>query len=138
MTVVLVCGGRNYGRVPYGTPIDQMKAAMLKADREAFILRETLDQLHRERRFRKVVDGAASGADGLAHQWATNRGIPTLRYRAQWKALGKAAGPIRNAQMLREGKPDLVIAFPGGDGTANMMKLAREAGVEVMDFGGGE
>jgi hypothetical protein len=135
MTVVLICGGRTYGRVPFGTPMEQMQAAMLKAEREAFILRETLDQMHRERRFRKVIDGAASGADALAHQWALARGVPTLRFRAQWKTLGKAAGPVRNRQMLVDGRPDLVIAFPGGDGTADMMKQAREAGVEVMDLG---
>jgi hypothetical protein len=40
-------------------------------------------------------------------------------------------GPIRNKPMLEEGKPDLVVAFPSGRGTANMMKQAREAGVPV-------
>jgi hypothetical protein len=35
--------------------------------------------------------------------------------------------------MLEEGKPDLVVAFPGGTGTANMVKQARAAGVEVLE-----
>lgn len=43
-----------------------------------------------------------------------------------------AAGPIRNSRMLREGKPDLVLAFPGHGGTADMVKQAGEAGVGVM------
>jgi hypothetical protein len=54
------------------------------------------------------------------------------RYRADWAKHGRAAGPIRNKQMLEEGKPDLVVAFPGGQGTANMMSQVREAGVRVM------
>lgn len=133
--VVLICGGRSYGRIPIGTPPDQMAAARLKADREVFMLREALDQAHRKHRFTKVIDGAAPGADALAHQWAIDRRIPTLRYRANWKLLGRAAGPIRNAQMLREGRPDLVIAFPGGSGTENMVTLAKQAGIEVINLG---
>ena len=35
--------------------------------------------------------------------------------------------------MLDEGKPDLVIAFPGGKGTADMARRAREAGIEVIE-----
>lgn len=44
---------------------------------------------------------------------------------------GKAAGPIRNQRMLDEGKPDLVVAFPGGRGTADMVRRAKAAGVPV-------
>jgi hypothetical protein len=36
--------------------------------------------------------------------------------------------------MLMEGKPDLVVAFPGGRGTANMIEQARKAGVEVLEI----
>ena len=57
--------------------------------------------------------------------------MAALAYPANWKKHGRAAGPIRNKQMLEEAKPDLVIAFPGGAGTANMVKQAREAGVKV-------
>jgi predicted Rossmann-fold nucleotide-binding protein len=40
---------------------------------------------------------------------------------------------VRNRQMLTEGRPDLVVAFPGGKGTANMVALARKAGVEIVE-----
>lgn len=46
--------------------------------------------------------------------------------------LGRAAGPMRNKQMLEEGKPDLVVAFPGGAGTENMVKQAKAAGIRVL------
>ena len=39
---------------------------------------------------------------------------------------------MRNARMLAEGKPDLVVAFPGGRGTADMVAQARKAGVRVV------
>ena len=112
MTRVLVCGGRNY------------------ADREAVYA--SLDSLHAERGFTLLIAGGARGVDKLAAQWAQDRGVPTQVYLAAWERLGHKAGPIRNQRMLTEGKPDLVVAFPGGKGTANMVAQARTAGVRVF------
>jgi hypothetical protein len=53
---------------------------------------------------------------------------------ADWEKYGKAAGPIRNQQILVEGKPDLVVAFQGGRGTANMVSRAQQAGVPVVEI----
>jgi len=50
---------------------------------------------------------------------------------ADWK-LGKKAGPLRNQRMIDEGRPDLVVAFPGGKGTADMVRRAEAAGVKVL------
>lgn len=72
----------------------------------------------------------------MAGAWAENNKVPQLCYLADWKTHGLNAGPIRNKQMLDEGKPDLVLAFPGGRGTANMVTQARKAGVRVVDVGG--
>jgi len=70
----------------------------------------------------------------MAGDWAVERGVECLQYPADWEKLGRAAGPIRNEQMLREGKPDLVVAFPGARGTAHMVRIAREAGVRVIEI----
>jgi hypothetical protein len=35
--------------------------------------------------------------------------------------------------MLDEGKPDLVIGFPGGTGTADMLSRAEIAGVKIIE-----
>jgi len=77
--------------------------------------------------------GMARGADMLAWQWAHDFGIPTCEFPADWDRHRRSAGTIRNEQMLREGKPDLVIAFPGGRGTAHMVRIAKAAGVPVRD-----
>jgi hypothetical protein len=90
--------------------------------------------MHAERLFATLIAGGARGADTLAYEWAQARGIPAVVYKADWAKLGRAAGPIRNQRMLGEGNPNLVIAFPGGRGTANMVRLAREAGVEVIEL----
>jgi hypothetical protein len=112
MTRVLVCGGRDYD------------------DRVALFV--TLDLLHAQRRFTTLIAGGARGADTLAKQWTQTRGVRTRTYHANWKIHGHAAGPIRNERMLRAGQPQLVVAFPGGKGTAGMTALARAAGVEVI------
>lgn len=86
-----------------------------------------------------IIEGGAIGADFLARVWAKYMDIPepglyiVEEYPANWKKYGRAAGPIRNQQMLDEGKPDLVVAFPGGTGTADMVKRAKKAGIEVIE-----
>lgn len=110
---VLVCGGRDYtdeGRVY-----------------------EVLDRLRETRGIEVVMSGCASGVDAIAHAWGPDRGVRHLLFVADWRTHGKAAGPIRNQRMLDEGKPDLVVAFPGGKGTADMVRRARKAGVEVEE-----
>jgi YspA, cpYpsA-related SLOG family len=80
-----------------------------------------------------IIHGAAPGADTLTGRWAELRRIPVEAFPPDWEKRSRAAGPIRNARMLAEGKPDLEVAFPGGHGTANMVKQARAAGVEVSE-----
>jgi hypothetical protein len=60
-----------------------------------------------------------------------DRNIPSEIYHADWQ-LGRKAGPIRNQRMLDEGRPELVIAFPGGRGTSDMTARARAAPLETI------
>lgn len=81
-----------------------------------------------------LIQGGAAGADRLAAMWAEENGIAIRTVQADWKRLGRAAGPIRNAtmvSMLRSGV-DLVVAFPGGSGTADCVNKATAAGVGVL------
>jgi precorrin-6x reductase len=80
--------------------------------------------------------GDAGGADALASAWSLVYGIPNRRYVAKWGKHGRAAGPIRNQQMLEDNPIDLVIAFPGGAGTADMVSRAEAAGIEVRRITG--
>lgn len=83
-----------------------------------------------------IVHGNARGADALADIVGHGMGKEIRRYPADWERYKKGAGPIRNAHMLQselEGL-DLVIAFPGGTGTADMVTRAREAGVPVKEI----
>lgn len=107
---VLVCGGRDY------------------RDRERLFA--TLDGLPD---VSVIISGMAKGADSLAAAWAKERGKLLMAFPADWRAHGRRAGPIRNVRMLMDGKPDLVVAFPGGKGTADMVKRSRASGVKVIE-----
>ena len=84
-----------------------------------------------------VITGGAPGADTIAMQEARLRGLGQQVFRADWVRYGKAAGPIRNQEMLDEGRPDLVIAFRlegKSRGTDDMIRRAKSAGVPVEVF----
>lgn len=104
---VLVCGGRNYRDY------------------------ETLSSVLSGIRPSIVIDGGARGADWMASSWALENGVHSVTYKADWNAHGKAAGPMRNRRMIVEGKPDIVVAFPGGKGTEDMISKARSAGIKL-------
>lgn len=80
-----------------------------------------------------IIHGAARGADTLAGLFGRMFGLKVEAYPADWDAHGKAAGPIRNQKMLDEGNPDFVLAFPGGPGTADMVRRARKAKILVVE-----
>lgn len=85
-----------------------------------------------------VVHGNAKGADTLAKDVCFQRGLDERRYPANWDKYGKAAGSLRNQQMIDEehkaSEPiELVIAFPveGSIGTYDMINRAKKAGIKV-------
>lgn len=116
---VLVCGGRDY--------------------EDWATLRSALINLRAERGIALIIQGGHwSGADKMAGIWAAQRGIPCARMDAHWNALGRKAGPRRNQWMIDLLRPDLVLAFPGGAGTADMIRRARASGIPVDEVGGGD
>ena len=124
--VVIVCGGRDYN--------DDRKVSSV------------LDELLATTKYLTIVEGGQTGADRLAQNWAKSKGATGNRvkdlnspvaletYHANWDWYGKAAGPKRNAKMIEEQQPDLVIAFPGNRGTANMIELAHAAHVKIREI----
>ena len=114
VTRVLVCGGRAY------------------TDRGKVF--EVLDGLHHKHGALIIIEGGAAGADTLADEWTCmQRTCRLITEPADRKRHGRPAGPIRNQKMLDNHKPELVVGFPGGRGTAHMMRIAREAGIEVIE-----
>jgi predicted Rossmann-fold nucleotide-binding protein len=85
-----------------------------------------------------VLHGGARGADAAIGRAAQQLGWSALVMPAQWQLHGRAAGPIRNRALLEQAiaravansSPGcltsvLVVAFPGGVGTASLVREAR-------------
>jgi len=108
---LLVCGGRDYGNT-----VEERNA-----------LHDELCRLNPD----VIIHGAASGADSCAGMFARHYAVECVEYPANWYKHGRAAGPIRNQQMIDEGKPDAVLAAPGGRGTADMIRRAEAAGLPI-------
>lgn len=108
---VLVCGGRSYD--DFG------------------LVFEVLTKLNPS----AVIQGGAPGADTLAKAWAEKRAsghVESVTYPADWDSFGKSAGPKRNQIMVDDSRADLVLAFPGGRGTEDLVRRAKAKGIPVL------
>lgn len=114
---VLVCGDRNYRRM------DLIERELKKLPSDTVI-----------------IHGAAPGADTLAGFVADRIGLKVVNdgkgFPADWGRYGRGAGPVRNQQMLDEGKPDIILAFhddiEDSRGTKNMINKGVKAGKKVI------
>ena len=91
-----------------------------------------LDEVHENGHISLIINGGARGADYFSSQWAKERNVPLRIFKADWKNLGQKAVFALNNDMLSEAQPDVVIAFPGGDVTEDMIRMANSAGVKVI------
>lgn len=96
---------------------------------------ETLDAIHKRNPIRLIIHGACpvgdGGADMRAEAWAKSREVPYAGCPARFKTEGRSAGPKRNQLILDKFEVDVVVAFPGGRGTEDMIKRAHQKGIPV-------
>lgn len=82
-----------------------------------------------------LIHGACSGADTLAKEWGDYHGVKQHSFpvtEAEWNKIGKSAGPIRNIRMLEAYPNAVLVAFPGGKGTANCITEAKKRGHLIL------
>lgn len=108
----IICGGRGFG------------------DQALFdqTMQDLFDQFGCPER---IVQGGATGADAMAGAFARKLGIKEEIVKPDWHLWGPVAGNKRNQKMLDDFNPDMVLAFPGGKGTKDMItraELARDTG----------
>lgn len=113
--VWLICGGRDFA-----------DAGMFKSAMGDLIFLRRMPW--------RIIQGGANGADRMAREWAREHALELATELTEWEKHGRAAGPIRNQAMLDRHQPGLVVAFPGGRGTADMVRRSRKAGVDVAEI----
>jgi hypothetical protein len=125
---VLVCGGRKFN--------------------DEALVNRVLGNIHSTENITLLIHGRATGADQLAGKWAKRNGVEVEEHAAKWSDLSHPdavirtrkdgtqydalAGLRRNSAML-ERCPKLVVAFPGGSGTADMVHKARLEFITVIE-----
>jgi len=113
---ILICGDRNWFKISY--------------------VREILSWF--DPKSYTIIHGAARGADSMAGEVAEKLGYNLLVFPADWEKHHRAAGPIRNRQMLEEGKPDIVFALHSNlaesKGTKDMVKISCKVGLPVLIY----
>lgn len=108
---IIVCGGRYYS--------DRIRLEAVLANRS--------------KPGDLIITGGAGGADGMATSWALCNERIAVVFPAPWTKLPHDAGLVRNSAMAQHAGADLVIAFPGGSGTRDMVAKARVLGIPVVE-----
>ncbi len=93
---------------------------------------QKINAIHSGDPITEVVSGRALGVDRCGELWADVLNIPIRAFPADWKTLGKSAGPMRNKRMAEYA--DAVALFKGGSGTHSMFGEAKKAGITIYDF----
>jgi hypothetical protein len=107
-------------------------------------LYDALNLLHTKAVITEIIEGGANGADLAAKNWclwrrACGDRIELTTVEAEWERHSRGlkdgqknpAGVIRNNEMAKL-RPDVVLATPGGNGTAHMVAIAKKAGLQVI------
>lgn len=118
---ILICGGRHFDNYE-----------LLRATVTKYIADHGFESHNIE-----IISGHCPGADMLGERFAQEHNTEMKLFPAQWQQFGRAAGPIRNKQMvdyLNSFEHKVVIAFasPNSRGTRNTISLARRMGIDVL------
>jgi len=112
---LIIAGGRNY------------KSSDIDYEEIDLAVKDTMHEVT------EVFSGGASGADKLGEEWARINEIKVRKFLPDWDKHGRAAGPIRNEAMAKEAHT--LIIFPGGRGSASMVRLAKKYNLSIYYCG---
>lgn len=92
------------------------------------VIKEKLDKINNESPITEIVSGKCRGVDTLGERWAKENMVDIAEFPADWNKHGKAAGPIRNAEMAKYADRGAGFSLNGSNGTANMRDTLRGLG----------
>ena len=79
-----------------------------------------------------ILTGGAKGADELGKKYAETNNLHHIEVTAEWRTYGKKAGPIRNAQLVKQATHLLAIWDGKSKGTKSIIDQAKKAGLKVL------
>lgn len=129
---ILVFGGRDFANL-----FGDEKPISLRCAEHRFVMQCIGDYVGKQYNDVLIISGCARGVDTVGIDFALKYNLPYLEFpisKADWKKYGNYAGPRRNQQMIDEGKPDVGLRFPGGNGTRDMAERLDKHGIMVIDY----
>ncbi len=96
------------------------------------LIRSALSRAHSLRPVTVLIHGGNGALGIIAEDWAREMRLHVVRYPANWREFGKRAEAIRNAFMLEDSRPDMLLALPGGNDTADLIANATRLGLPVI------
>ena len=109
---IVVCGGR--------------------ANSALGIVEQELTKLHRRENVTIVSHGCSGAHASAIESWARSQGVAIVRYPPNWELFGQRAERLRNTFMLHDSRPDLVVAFPSGHATSDLVRRAISADIAAI------
>ncbi|MBK5540799.1 DUF2493 domain-containing protein [Pseudomonas sp. TH05] len=109
---ILICAGRHYA--------------------DTHLCRRVLEAFQRMHEVRVLIHGGSQFLGAEIEDWAREIGADIVRYPPNWQLHGKHAERLRNAFMLKDSRPDLVIALPGGEDTEELLARAKAQGIQTL------
>lgn len=82
----------------------------------------------------EIVSGGAAGVDKLGEKWAIENALPIKRFLPDWKTHGKAAGPIRNSEMVKYCDAAIICFDGSSKGTQDTINKMQKAGKLVFIY----
>ena len=139
--LAVVTGGRDFANWQKYRPLEEAAVYTEKWHQKVWVERVMDEVLSLANRYLHVGQGGARGLDKAVKDWCYNNRdrVEGTQYDAEWERLGKSAGSVRNQRMLYEhlGQPrrtwGVVLAFPGGVGTADCVRKALKQGLPVIE-----
>ncbi len=128
---VLICGGRNVGRTNPNATHRDAAAEITRASKEKQFVNDYLTKLHQENNTKVIIAGDEGGAERIGLHWALVNKIAASPFK---RINSKETTIARNSRMLAESKPDIVIAFGNGESTTQLLKEAKEKGIQVIEI----
>lgn len=98
---------------------------LLEKTMDSFVIKHGIPNL--------VVSGGAKGADTLGELWAKKNGIKTLIFKPEWKKHGKAAGIIRNGDIVNEATHMVAFVKGKSKGTKDSTSKAKKLGIPIIE-----
>ncbi|NHB78571.1 DUF2493 domain-containing protein [Rhodobacter calidifons] len=104
---------------------------------DAGLVTRALDRAAEAHALTVLIHGGHALTGQAAEDWARRQGLHVIRYPPNWQLHGRRAEGLRNAFMLADSRPDLMLALPGGADTADLIARARGIGLPVQPAGHG-